>query len=53
MRKKDCAKAKRESEAGGSIKGVVGVEATTQGRTRSSQKREGSAVGMGTTRGAD
>ena len=52
MRQKDRAKAEGEAEDGGSRKGVVGVEATTQGRTRFAQKREGSTTRTSTTGGA-
>lgn len=51
-RQKDRAKEKREIEVGGSRKGVAGVEAATQGRTRAMHKREGSAVGTGTASSA-
>jgi len=48
-RQEDRAKAKRQTEDEGNREGVAGIEAATQGRTGATQRREGSAIGIGTT----
>lgn len=48
----DCAKIKGEAETGGGKEEVAAVEATTKGRIRVAQKREGSTIGTRTVGGA-